>query len=196
MGVIGLILAIIAISVMFFIPVIGLLFGVAALVLAIIELIKRVKNKDSKVLPIIAIILASICIFISSILSLVNFVAKYNYITPGIEKFAIEDDNQKLVGTWYDSKNKLNFVVKSNNTVELYTNDKTTLYIKGMYTIEKVENNGEDEYLITIVATNRIIDGKSYTDSYKTQFDIVTDYQDMTMMNVISYSIYNFEKVK
>lgn len=54
-----------------------------------------------------------------------------------------------------------------------------------------------DEYIITITASSRVIDGESYTSNYTTQFSLMAkDYFTMLMSNTITYSMYYFERVK
>ena len=101
-----------------------------------------------------------------------------------------------LVGTWYDSTKKLNIAISKDNTIEFYTDDKTTIYMKGTYTIQQdYDNEVGDEYIITITAKDRIANGQKYTNEYTTKFSIVTeDYQSAVMMNVSSYNLYYLTK--
>ena len=103
-----------------------------------------------------------------------------------------------LAGTWYDStKNVYVSIGSYNNTIEFYTSDKSTLYMKGTYTIEQdYDNEVGDEYILTITTYDRVIDGKKYTDKYTTQFSIVTeDYKEAVMMNVVTYTLYYLTKI-
>lgn len=198
MRIVDFILAIISLIVMFFFPVISFLIGIVAVILSIIDLIKSSKSKCSKVLPIIAIILSCICICVSSIFLLFRLAKSYYDFKDDFNYIKENVNSKSIIGTWYDEKNKLNLVIKDDNTVELYTDDRTTLNIKGTYTLEQDEDNEMgDEYIITITASSRVIDGESYTSNYTTQFSLMTeDYLIMLMTNTITYNMYWFERVK
>ncbi len=106
-------------------------------------------------------------------------------------------NSNELVGTWYDSTNDINLIINTNKTVELYTSDKSTIYIKGTCAIKQETGSTGDEYIMNITTTNRIIKGQLYTDSYTTQFSLITDnYKELVMMNTITYNMYYFNKVK
>lgn len=106
--------------------------------------------------------------------------------------------NNRLVGTWKDEAKGMYLVVNPNNTVELYTADKTQLYVKGKYTLEQDKKNElGDEYIMTITTNNRVLNGITYTDLYTTKFSMVTgDYKTMVMMNVLTYTMYDLKKIE
>ena len=109
-----------------------------------------------------------------------------------------KDFSEKMVVTCYDSKNGQTLIINKDKTVELYTSDKTLLYIKGTYTMTyDTTNSIGDEYFITITTTGRIINGVKYSDKYVTRFSLfIEDYKNMVMMNTIAYNIYKFYKIK
>ena len=123
---------------------------------------------------------------------------QYDNINFNNNNFYTSENSDKLAGTWYDKTNDINLIINTDKTVELYTSDKSTLYIKGTYTIKQdTDNKIEDEYIMNITTTNRKINGQLYTDSYTTQFSLVTgNYKELVMMNTITYSMYDFDKVK
>lgn len=200
MGIISLVLAIISIILVFILPILGIVLAIVSLILGIIEVLKRKREGNKKVLPIVSIVLSSIVIvFIVFfvIVYTVLYVSNPNFNNANVSLLS-KNSYKSIFGTWYDSANKTNLVLNSNNEFEMYTDDKTTLYIKGSFSMVKDDDDDFfDEYIVTMSATSRIINGKQYTSSYTTQFSIATeDYKSMIMMNTISYNMYNFEKVK
>lgn len=81
----------------------------------------------------------------------------------------------------------------------MYTSDKNKLDIKATYTMEKDTTDQKyPEYILTVSAKERTIDGKKLTSSYTTKFSLILgdDSNTMAMMNWMTYSMYEFVKVK
>lgn len=180
MGVIGLIIGILSIIMCFFFPIVAIVLAVITLILGIIEIVRRKKNKNQLGLAICVIIVAVIAIPFS----IVNTLPLKNFI------------NNELIGKWYDSTNKIGLVINKDGTMELFTDDRTTLYIKGDYTLSKDKETAEyREYIFTVSTTDRLLLNEKNNELYTTQFSMVTDGKNMVMMNVITYSMYYFTKV-
>lgn len=200
MGILSLILAIVAFLLAFILPGLGIVIGIVSVVFGIIDLIRRFKKKESKVIQIIAVVIATISIFASIIFGMIKlfmYMDKSGVINK-IESEITTNNSKKMIGTWYDSKNGQTLIINSDNTVELYTADRSKLYIKGTYTMtQDTTNTIGDEYFITITTTDRTVNGKKYTDKYTTKFSLTTeDYKNMVMMNQVSYNMYQFYKIK
>lgn len=119
MGIIGLIIGILSIIMCFFFPIVAIVLSVITLILGIVEIVRRKKNKNQLGLAICVIIIAIIAIPFS----IVNTLPLTNLI------------NNELIGKWYDSTNKIGLIINKDGTMELFTDDRTTLYIKGNYTL-------------------------------------------------------------
>ena len=179
MGILGLIVGILSIIMCFFFPIVAIILAVITLILGIVEIVRRKKNKTQLGLAIGIIIVAVIAIPFS----IVNTLPLTNSL------------NNELIGKWYDSTNKIGLVINEDGTMELFTDDRTTLYIKGNYTLAKDEETPEyREYIFTVSTTDRILLNEKNNELYTTQFSMVTDGKNTVMMNVITYSMYYFTK--
>ena len=180
MGIIGLIIGMLSIIMCFFFPIVAIVLSVITLILGIVEIVRRKKNKNQLGLAICVIIIAIIAIPFS----IVNTLPLTDLI------------NNELIGKWYDSTNKIGLIINKDGTMELFTDDRTTLYIKGNYTLSKDEETIEyREYIFTVSTTDRVLLNEKNNELYTTQFSMVTDGKNMVMMNVITYSMYYFTKV-
>ena len=155
------------------------------------------KKSSNVALIVLAVVLPILILIIMVAATLV--VITMNNVTDVIkENDLIEFYSEKdLIGRWYDSSGKMNIVLNSDKTVEFYSDDKTSIYVKGTYTVEQdLTNEIGDEYIITITTYDRVVDNKKYTDKYTTKFSIVTeDYKQAVMMNVVTYNMYYLTKV-
>lgn len=205
MGIVSLIIAIIAIIMSFFIPIIGLVLGIVSLCLAIAEIKVRNRNGDSKALPISALVLSIISIVefvLVFTLAFIGIYSSYNDINIGNtteNNVNIQNSSNKLtngaIGKWYDSTNSLTLEINSDGTMQMYTTDKSTLYIIGNYTLQDQNDESYEEYLMTVSTTNRTVGGVKYTQLYTTKFDLLIDGVNMVMTNTSTYSMYNFTKI-
>lgn len=188
MGIASLILGIIALIFILILPIVSVICGIVGIILGIIEIIRKTKSKQKASIPIVGTILSGIALFI--ILCVVFCFAISSVINTSTL------NQETIYGEWYDSEDGLTLILNEDGTFKWYSDDKSTLYIEGEYTVETdFSEHPLDEYILTMSATSRVVNGKTLTTSYTTQFSLQTeDYKSGVVVNVLTYSSYTFEK--
>lgn len=185
MGIVSLILAIATVVLSLFFPYISVLTGIIGIVLGIVEMNRRKKIGGKKVLPVFGIVVSAVGIALSILIS-------------ALVIFTISKEGS-IYGKWYCQDKDIYLEIDKNGNFEFYTSDKNTIVIKATYTMEKDTTDQKyPEYILTVSAKERTIDGKKLTSSYTTKFSLILgdDSNTMAMMNWMTYSMYEFVKVK
>ena len=180
-----------------------------ALSLGFAESIKRHKAGDHQTIPNISIFISfitlSIIIIIIVIISLIS--TSYKALSNSKESVQLTEisneiannlDNNEIAGNWYDSTDKLTLKINATTkTMEVFTEDKKTLYIRGNYTVDKSSKNdsGYYTYIISVNALIQTIGGVNSSDSYITEFDVICKNNTLVMTNTTTNTIYTFNKL-
>lgn len=184
MGIASLILAIVSVVLAIFFPYISIIIGIVGIALGIVEINRRKKIGGKKVVPIVSTVVSAVGVALS-ILMCVLFL------------FVISNVSS-IYGKWYSSSNDMYLEIDKNGNFELYTADNKTLVVNGSYTMkEDTSDQKYTEYMLTVSAKERTINGEKLTSPYTTKFSLMLENESsMVMMNWITYNKYEFERVK
>lgn len=183
MGIACLILAVISIILAIIFPYISVIIGIVGIVLGIVEINRRKKIGVKKVLPIVGTVISSVGIALSMFML-------FYLVTPKVGS---------IYGKWYSPNKDMYLEIDKDGNFELYTSDKKTSVIKASYTMEKDTTDQKYvEYVLTVSAKERIVNGESLTSPYTTKFSLILEDNgtSMGMMNWVSYNLYEFIRVK
>lgn len=109
--------------------------------------------------------------------------------------------NKSIYGTWdCGATNPIRVEIAKNNDFKMYIRDnKEMMNIEGTYTTEEKTKETGKAYELTMKASKRVVNGKTYTESYTTKYELTVDKENsdsLSMVNTVSYSTYQCTRVK
>ncbi len=115
-----------------------------------------------------------IVIIISLILVMIIAIVIMFFVAKNINK-------EEFVGQKWNCGQKANTLILNNDkTLEWYSKDKTTFYIKGNFNLEELTKT---RYELTIKSKERVLERKTYTNDYEITYDVRYN-EDKTLMNL------------